>query len=276
MHSVTLPNGEKVPALGLGTWMMAERGRRDSDIRALKLGIELGMTLIDTAEMYGDGRVETMIGEAIHGIRDGLFLVSKVYPYNASRKGVAEACERSLKRLGTDRLDLYLLHWRGNVPLEETLSGFESLRAAGKIRHWGVSNFDTSDMKDLFALPKGSACAANQILYNLSRRGPEYDLLPRLDEHRVPVMAYSPVEQGRLTVKDALHRVAKAHRVTPYQIAIAWLLRNPNVIVIPKAGSEAHVRENRATTDIRLTEDDLAQLDTAFKPPTRHRPLESI
>jgi len=276
MHCVTLPSGEQVPALGLGTWMMAERGRRESDMRALKLGIELGMTLIDTAEMYGEGRVETMVGEVIRGVRDSLFLVSKVYPYNASRKGVAQACERSLKRLGTDRLDLYLLHWRGNVPLEETVAGFEALRAAGKIRHWGVSNFDTSDMKDLFAVPKGSACATNQILYNLSRRGPEYDLLPWLDGHRVPVMAYSPVEQGRLAVKEALHQVAKVHGVTPYQIAIAWLLRNPDVIVIPKAGSEPHVRENRATTDIRLTEDDCAKLDAAFRPPIRRIPLESL
>jgi len=276
MHCVTLPSGEQVPALGLGTWMMAERGRRESDMRTLKLGIELGMTLIDTAEMYGEGRVETMVGEVIRGVRDSLFLVSKVYPYNASRKGVAQACERSLKRLGTDRLDLYLLHWRGNVPLEETVAGFEALRAAGKIRHWGVSNFDTSDMKDLFAVPKGSACATNQILYNLSRRGPEYDLLPWLDGHRVPVMAYSPVEQGRLAVKEALHQVAKVHGVTPYQIAIAWLLRNPDVIVIPKAGSEPHVRENRATTDIRLTEDDCAKLDAAFRPPIRRIPLESL
>ncbi|MEY4879278.1 MAG: hypothetical protein RJB62_747, partial [Pseudomonadota bacterium] len=204
LKTITLPSGEQVPTLGQGTWMMAARGKRESDIKALRLGIDLGMTLIDTAEMYGEGNVETLVGEAIADIRDEIFLISKVYPYNASRRGIIQACERSLKRLGTDRLDLYLLHWRGNVPLEETILGFEALRAAGKIRHWGVSNFDTDDMQELTGLAHGNACATNQILYNLSRRGCEFELAPWLRDHKIPLMAYSPVEQGRLLVKGAL------------------------------------------------------------------------
>jgi diketogulonate reductase-like aldo/keto reductase len=276
LKTITLPSGEQVPTLGQGTWMMAARGKRESDIKALRLGIDLGMTLIDTAEMYGEGNVETLVGEAIADIRDEIFLISKVYPYNASRRGIIQACERSLERLGTDRLDLYLLHWRGNVPLEETILGFEALRAAGKIRHWGVSNFDTDDMQELTGLAHGNACATNQILYNLSRRGCEFELAPWLRDHKIPLMAYSPVEQGRLLVKGALAEVARDHGVTPYQAAIAWLLQKPNVIVIPKSGSDAHVRDNRAAADIVLAPDDLAKLDAAFPPPAKRKPLESL
>jgi diketogulonate reductase-like aldo/keto reductase len=275
ISSISLPSGEKVPALGQGTWMM-ERDHKDGAIRALKLGISLGMTLIDTAEMYGDGRVETIVGEAITGMRDDIFVVSKVYPHNASRKGVAAACERSLKRLKTDRLDLYLVHWRGNIALKETVAGFEDLVRDGKIRHWGVSNFDVDDMEELFAVPDGSKCAANQILYNLSRRACEYALNPWLAERGVPVMAYSPFEQGRMKSTGALAELARAHGVQPYQIALAWLMNKPNVINIPKASREAHVRQNRDATEIRLSAEDLAALDAQFKPPTRPKPLDML
>src|SRR3954471_17790667 len=276
-RQVTLPGGETVPALGQGTWQMAgERARRAEEIAALRLGIELGMTLIDTAEMYGEGRTEELVGEALRDLRQGVFLVSKVYPHNASRNGVVEACERSLRRLGTDRLDLYLLHWRGSIPLADTVAGFEALAKAGKIRRWGVSNFDTDDMEELFALPGGDACAANQILYNLSRRGPEHDLIPWLSEHGVPVMAYSPIEQGRLPRSSALEEIARKHRATPYQIALAWVLHRQDVIAIPKAATVEHVRENRKALNIALDEGDLAAIDRAFPPPKRKKPLEMI
>ncbi|MFL5036528.1 MAG: aldo/keto reductase [Microvirga sp.] len=274
---VRIPGGEEVVALGQGTWRMGEdRGRRPREITALRLGIELGMTLIDTAEMYGEGRTEELVGEALAELRQGVFLVSKVYPHNASRKGVVEACERSLRRLRTDRLDLYLLHWPGSIPLAETVAGFEALARAGKIRHWGVSNFDTGEMEELFAVPGGDVCAANQILYNLSRRGPEHDLMPWLAARGVPAMAYSPIEQGRLPRSGALEEIAKKHRATPYQIALAWVLRRPGVIAIPKAATAEHVRENRRTLDIALDEDDLAAIDRAFPPPKRKKPLEMI
>jgi diketogulonate reductase-like aldo/keto reductase len=272
---IVLPAGEAVPALGQGTWMM-ERDRKEDAIAALRLGLDLGMTLIDTAEMYGEGRVETIVGEAIAKLRDGVFLVSKVYPHNASRKGVIAACERSLKRLNTDRLDLYLLHWRGNVPLKDTVAGFEELKSAGKIRHWGVSNFDLSDMQELFAVPHGNACAANQILYNLSRRSCEFSLTPWLLKQRIPVMAYSPFEQGRMKPTGALASVAKAHGVAPYQIALAWLRGKANVINIPKASQLEHVRQNRAAADITLSADDLAALDAQFPPPKREKPLDML
>jgi len=281
MQTVLLPSGEKVPALGQGTWMMAERrDRREAELAALKLGIELGLTLIDTAEMYADGKAELLTGEAIKsmgaGARDAVFLVSKVLPQNASRAGTIAACEKSLKRLGTDRLDLYLLHWRGKYPLAETLAGFEALLRAGKIRHWGVSNFDAADMEELFALSGGRVCATNQILYNIKRRAPEFDLIPWLAQHRIPVMAYSPLEQTRLPVKNALARVAAKHKATPFQVALAWLLRQQNIIVIPKASSEAHVRENRAALDLKLDADDLTAIDAEFKPPSRKKPLETL
>jgi len=224
MRKIALPQGDTVPVLGQGTWMMGEKPeRRREEIAALQLGVSLGMTLVDTAEMYGEGATECLVGEALDGLRDEVFLVSKVYPHNASRRGVIAACERSLERLRTDRLDLYLLHWRGDVPLEDTIAGFEALREAGKIRHWGVSNFDTDDMEDLFELPGGDQCASDQVLYNLSRRGPEYDLVPWLAARGLPMMAYSPIEQGRLPAKGALDDIAAARHVAPLQIALAWV-----------------------------------------------------
>ena len=277
MRTVTLPSGEAVPALGQGTWYMGE-GRRPAaeEAAALRLGLDLGMTLIDTAEMYASGGAELVVAEAIHGRRDEVFLVSKVLPSNASRKGTVAACEASLRRLGTDRLDLYLLHWRGGVPLAETVAGMEALVQAGKIRHWGVSNLDTDDMEELAALPGGEACATNQVLYNLTRRGIEWDLLPWCRERAMPIMAYSPIEQGRLLRKNALKEVAARHGATPAQVALAWVMRDPVVIAIPKAGDESHVRENRMALDIRLTAQDLADLDRAFPPPTRKQPLELL
>lgn len=275
--NVTLPDGETVPALGQGTWQMAETaGRRKQEIEALRLGVELGMTLIDTAEMYGEGAAEELVAEALSEQRGRLFLVSKVYPHNASRKGVAQACERSLKRLKTDRLDLYLLHWRGSVPLEETIAGFEELRRSGKIRHWGVSNFDVDDMEELFRIPGGENCAANQVLYNVTRRGPEFDLLPWMAGHRMPLMAYSPVEQGRLPRGGVLQSIGRIHGATPFQIALAWLLQRPSVIAIPKAASPDHVRDNHRALEIRLSPEDLAAIDEEFSPPKRKRPLEMI
>jgi diketogulonate reductase-like aldo/keto reductase len=276
MKTVALPDGETVPALGQGTWMMGERhDRRDAEIAALRAGVALGMTLIDTAEMYGDGASETLIGEALGDERDQLFLVSKAYPQNASRKRLGAACEASLKRLKTDRLDLYLLHWRGSVPLGETVEAMEALKAAGKIRHWGVSNLDTADMEELVAAG-GQACATDQILYNLTRRGPEHDLLPWLRQRGMPGMAYSPVEQGRLLADPTLARIAGTIGATPAQVALAWVLRRADVIVIPKAGTVAHVEENHAAADLTLSADHLAALDAAFPPPTRRRPLEML
>ncbi len=275
--NVSLPTGETVPALGQGTWQMAEKaGRRSQEIEALRLGVELGMTLIDTAEMYGEGASEELIAEALAGERERLFLVSKVYPHNASRKGVVQACERSLQRLRTDRLDLYLLHWRGGVPLEETVAGFEELRRSGKIRHWGVSNFDTDDMEELLDVPGGENCATNQVLYNVTRRGPEFDLIPWMTERRMPLMAYSPIEQGRLPRSGILHEIARSHGASPFQIALAWLLRKPGVIAIPKASSPDHVKENHKALGIRLSAEELQAIDGEFPPPKRKRPLEMI
>jgi diketogulonate reductase-like aldo/keto reductase len=274
---VTLPSGETVPALGQGTWQMAETAsRRNQEIEALRLGVELGMTLVDTAEMYGEGASEELVAEAIVGERDRLFLVSKVYPHNASRQGVVQACERSLRRLKTDRLDLYLLHWRGSVPLEETVAGFEELRRSGKIRHWGVSNFDTDDMDELLRVPAGENCAANQVLYNVTRRGPEFDLIPWMTEHRMPLMAYSPIEQGRLPRGGVLQRIGQKYGASPFQIALAWLLQKPDVIAIPKASSPDHVRDNHRALEIRLSPEDLDAIDAEFPTPRRKRPLEMI
>jgi diketogulonate reductase-like aldo/keto reductase len=274
---VKMPGGEEVVALGQGTWKIAEdRARRAEEIAALRLGIELGLTLIDTAEMYGEGKAEELVGEAIAGRREEVFLVSKVYPYNASRAGVAQACERSLRRLKTDRLDLCLLHWPGSIPIAETVEGFAALRRAGKIRHWGVSNFDADEMEELFEVPGGSACAANQILYNLSRRGPEYDLMPWMEERGVATMAYSPIEQGRLRRSGALDEIARKHGATAYQIALAWAMRRPGVIAIPKAARAEHVRENRKAADIVLDTGDLAAIDAGYPPPRRKKPLEMI
>jgi diketogulonate reductase-like aldo/keto reductase len=275
--TATLPNGESVPALGQGTWQMAENAsRRAQEIEALRLGVELGMTLIDTAEMYGEGAAEELVAEALAGERERLFLVSKVYPHNASRQGVIQACERSLRRLKTDRLDLYLLHWRGSIPLEETIAGFEELRRSGRIRHWGVSNFDVDDMEELLLVPEGGHCATNQVLYNVTRRGPEFDLIPWLESRGMPLMAYSPIEQGRLPHGGALHSIAQRHQASPFQIALAWLLNRPGVISIPKASSVQHVRDNHRALEIRLTPEDLALIDSEFPRPRRKRPLEMI
>jgi diketogulonate reductase-like aldo/keto reductase len=274
---IKLPSGETVPLLGQGTWGMAEDPRRRQDeIAALRLGLDLGLTLIDTAEMYASGGAEELVAEAIAGRREEVFLVSKVLPNHATRRGTIAACERSLQRLKTDRIDLYLLHWREDLPLDETLEAFAELIRAGKIRYWGVSNFDVSDMEDLVALPGGSAVATNQVLYNLTRRGIEYDLLPWCRARDLPLMAYSPIEQGRMLTHPVLQNVAARHGATPAQVGLAWLLRQENLIVIPKAGRPAHVRENRAALDLRLTEQDLAELDRAFPAPTEKRPLEML
>lgn len=265
---VTLRNGERVPALGQGTWHMGEDRRRVAEeAAAVRLGIDLGLTLIDTAEMYGSGGAEEVVARAAKGMRDQLFIVSKVYPHNASRAGVVAACERSLKRLATDRIDLYLLHWRGSIPLAETLEGFQLLERDGKIRHHGVSNFDRADMTEWVALQGGDTVAADQVLYNLSRRGPEWDLVPWCREQRVAIMAYTPLGQGSMLGNRGLGEIARRRGATPAQIALAWLLRQEGTIVIPKASRPDHVRENRGALDIALTEEDLAALDRAFPPP---------
>jgi diketogulonate reductase-like aldo/keto reductase len=248
----------------------------EEEVAALRLGLDLGMTLIDTAELYGEGGAEAVVAEAVKGRRDECFIVSKVKPENSTRGGTIAACERSLKRLKTDRIDLYLLHWRGRPKLEDTLAGFEALLDKSAIRYFGVSNFDIEDMEELFALPGGSACASNQVVYNLRRRGIEYGLLPWSREHSIPIMAYSPIEQGRLGRDRTLAAIAARHNATPQQIALAFVLRQGDMMVIPKSSSAAHVGENRAALDIGLTEADLAELDRAFPPPTRQSPLELL
>ncbi len=273
--TLTLPSGIPVPVLGQGTWKMGERrDRRDREVAALRLGIELGMTLIDTAEMYADGGAEEVVREAMAGRRDEVFLVSKVLPSNASRAATLRACEASLKRLGTDRIDLYLLHWRGGVPLGETVEAFETLKAQGKIGAWGVSNFDVDDMEELAV--RTDACAANQVLYHLGSRGIEFDLLPWQRQRSIPLMAYCPIGEGDLAADPRLKPVADRHGATPAQVALAWTLRDGGVIAIPKASQEKHVRDNRAAADLRLTDEDLAELDAAFPPPRRKVPLAMV
>jgi diketogulonate reductase-like aldo/keto reductase len=275
MKTIRFPDGTTVPALGQGTWTMAEApARRSDEIAALREGVSLGLTLIDTAEMYADGESERLVGEAIAGVRNEVFLVSKAYPQNASRDRLPQACEASLERLGTDRLDLYLLHWRGNVPLAETVEAMERLVAAGKILRWGVSNLDTDDMEELVA--SGEGCQTDQILYNLTRRGPEYGLIPWLAHHRVPVMAYSPVEQGRLIAHRGLTQMAAERDATPAQLALAWLLARDGILPIPKAGSIAHVRDNRAALDLALSEAELRRLDDLFPTPRGPEPLAML
>jgi len=269
MKMVRLPAGEEIPAFGIGTWRLGEkRSLREREIAAIKLGVDLGVRLIDTAEMYGEGVAESLVAEAIAGRRDDIFLVSKVYPHNASRRGAVAACERSLQRLRTDRIDLYLLHWRGSAPLEETVAAFEILRSAGKIRHWGVSNLDLADMKELMSVPNGTQVATNQVLYNLQRRGIEWDLLPWLREHRVPIMAYSPIEQGRLLRESRLAGLAARSGMTPAQLALAWLLAKDDVVVIPKSSDPQRLKENCAALDVRLNAEQLAELDAIFPPPS--------
>jgi diketogulonate reductase-like aldo/keto reductase len=277
MPTVVLPGGEAVTALGQGTWYMGESAAaRQQEIAALRLGLELGLTLIDTAEMYANGGAEEVVGEAFAGKRDDVFIVSKVLPSNATRRGTIAACERSLKRLRTDRIDLYLLHWRGGPALADTLEAFAELMKAGKIRHWGVSNFDAGDMEELLGSARGSAVATNQVLYNLTRRGIEYDLMPACRARKIPIMAYSPIEQGRMLRNVTLKQVAEGHGATPAQVALAWLLRQEGVIAIPKTSNAAHMRENRAAAGLKLTQADLAALDKAFPPPKGPRPLEML
>lgn len=255
--------------------MAENRQLRAQEISSLRRGLDLGLTLIDTAEMYGEGEAEILVGEAIEGQRDEVFLVSKVYPHNASHAGIVAACERSLRRLGTDWLDLYLLHWRGDVPLEQTVRGFEALKAAGKIRMWGVSNFDVADMEDL-AEAGGQACATNQVLYNVARRGPEFDLFPEMQALGLPVMAYSPLEQAALPKAGALESIAHKNGVSVLQVALAWVLHRPDVIAIPKTSHVAHLEANVRALEIQLDADDLAVIDSVFPPPRRKRPLEMI
>jgi diketogulonate reductase-like aldo/keto reductase len=275
--TVTFPDGSAVPALGQGTWMMGETtdmARREID--SLRAGIRLGMTLIDTAEMYAEGGAERVVGEAIRDCRNDVFLVSKVYPWNASAMGTLAACERSLKRMGVEKIDLYLLHWRREHPLAETVRAFETLKADGRIGAWGVSNFDTSDMAELLEVDGGENCATNQIMYNLACRGPEFDLLPWCAHHQIPVMAYSPVDQGRLVTHPALIHLAKTYQATPAQVALAFLMRRPGVIAIPKTTSPARAEENRAAAGLVITDADWAELDRRFPPPTRKVPLAMV
>jgi len=295
VRTAALPDGERVPALGQGTWRMGENKNAHADeVAALRLGIDLGMTLIDTAEMYGEGGAEKVVADAIAGQRDRVFVVTKVYPHNASRTKLPKACERSLKRLRIDAVDLSLLHWRGDVPLAETVEAFEQLRSVGKIRRWGVSNFDLADMEELLDIEDGSACAANQVLYNLENRGIEFDLLPLLQtpnlksasgrirrgKHQaspIPIMAYSPVGHGRgLLNNPTLKQIAKRHDTTAAQVALAWVLRQPDVIAIPKASDQGHVRQNAQSLEIELTKGDLAEIDRAFPPPKSKEPLPML
>jgi len=277
IRTTELPSGEEVPILGQGTWHLAEgRHPRQNEIKALRLGLDLGMSLIDTAEMYADGEAEKLVAEAIAGRREDVFLVTKVLPHHATRQGTIQACERSLRRLQTDRIDLYLLHWRGEIPLAETVEGFQELIEAESIRYWGVSNFDVSDMAELFELERGSDVATDQVLYNLTRRGIEFDLVPWCRERKIPIMAYSPIEQGRLLSHPVVRHIAERKQSTPAQVTLAWVLRQNGVIAIPQAGTPEHVRENRGAADIQLTEHDFAMLDRAFPPPTSRQPLEML
>jgi diketogulonate reductase-like aldo/keto reductase len=272
-----LPSGTSIPYLGQGTWHMAEdRARRGTEIAALRLGLDVGMTLIDTAEMYADGAAEELVAAAIAGRRDEVFLVSKVVPMHAGRRGTIAACLASLRRLNTDRLDLYLLHWRGNAPLWQTVEAFVELHDRGLIRHWGVSNFDVVDLADLWHIPRGGDAQTDQVLYNLARRSPEFSLLPWLREQNMPMMAYSPVEQGALLTHPAVRGVAERHDVAPAQVALAWVLRQPDVCAIPKSSSPAHVRQNAAALAVTLSHNDLVELDLAFPPPVAARPLERL
>lgn len=279
IRTIALPGGETIPALGIGTWNLGDtRQQRADEITALQVAVDLGMTVVDTAEMYGNGASEELVADALADRRSEIFLVSKVLPQNATRSGTIASCEASLRRLKTDRLDMYLLHWRGSVPLDDTLEAFNSLERDGKIRHWGVSNFDVDDMEDAVGVTRGagSRVAANQVLYNLMRRGIEYDLLPWCSGRGIPVMAYSPLEQGRLLRHRALQTIATRLHATPAQVALAWTLREPGVLAIPKAGRVDRVRENHGALDVELSPGDLAQLDAAFPPPTRKKALEMI
>jgi diketogulonate reductase-like aldo/keto reductase len=281
MHTVTLPDGESRPALGLGTWRIGEAaGRRRTEVAAVRSALDMGYRVIDTAEMYGEGGSEQVIGQALAETlrtgslrRDEIFVVSKVYPHNASHDGVRAACERSRQRLGLDTIDLYLLHWRGSHPLDETVAGFEALRDLGWIRHWGVSNFDRDDMEELAALPGGERCAADQVYFSLGERGAGFDLLPWLQHRSMPLMAYCPIDQGRLAGDATLKAIGDRHGASAAQVALAWVLAQPGVMAIPKAVRETHLRENVGATELQLTRDDLAEIDARFAPPRRRTPL---
>lgn len=275
--TVTLPGGAEIPTLGFGTWMMGEtKSEAEAEVDAVRLALDLGMTVIDTAEMYGDGAAERIVGEALKVRREDAFLVSKVLPWNASYDGTIKACHASLDRLGTDHLDLYLLHWRGEHPLEDTVAAMEELKIAGRIRAWGVSNFDIDDMEELFSVADGGHCAVNQVLYNISRRGIEFDLLPWCQEHHIPVMAYSPIEQGRILQHPELIHIAKAYQATPAQVALAFLLDREGVIPIPKTSNLRRLQENREAVDLDISDEDWARLDAAFPPPSRKVPLAML
>jgi aldehyde reductase len=276
-RTVTLPSGDPMPVFGLGTWRMGESRKQKADeVAIIREAVDLGVKLIDTAEMYGEGGAEEAIAEAVAGRRDGLFLVSKVYPHNASRKGVIAACERSLKRLRTGQLDLYLLHWPGQYPIAETLEAFMTLKEAGKIRNYGVSNFDEDDLKEAWAAPGGREIASNQLLYNLSRRGIEWDVLPWLRERGIPTMAYSPLEQARLLNDRRLIAFGQKHGMTPAQAALRWLLAQKDMIVIPKTTRPQRLRENIAALDKALSDEQIAELDSLFPAPSGKRPLEML
>ena len=277
MKRITLPSGETVAALGQGTWRFAEDPKlRQDEIASLRRGIDRGLNLIDTAEMYGEGRAETLVGEAIQGRRDEVFIVSKVYPHNASHRAMQTACNNSLQRMRIETIDLYLLHWAGSVPIEETVEAFEALQRQGKIRHWGVSNLDLEQMQELDAVAGGAALQTNQVLYHLDERGIEWDLLPWLREHRVPIMAYSPTDQGRLLKSRALVAFAQERGMTPAQVALAWLLAQDDVMAIPKTSNVARLEENAAALEHPLSRADLDELDRMFPPPKRARPLAMI
>ncbi|MFD2700440.1 aldo/keto reductase [Paenibacillus shunpengii] len=281
-NTIKLADGTVLPAIGQGTWRMGDDPSvRNEEIAALRLGVELGMHVIDTAEMYGEGLSESLVGEAIHGIREEVFLVSKVYPHNAGRNRIITRCEQSLRRLKTDHLDLYLLHWRGDVPLAETVEGMEKLVQDGKIARWGVSNLDTEDMEELVSVSKGSNCAVNQVLYHLGSRGIEVDLMPWQAEHQIPIMAYSPLAQGgtlrrEIIGNETVMSVAEKHNITPLQLMLAWSIRNGQVLAIPKSSKEEHVKQNAAVYEVELTEEDINELDIAFPKPDHKVPLEMI
>lgn len=277
MREILLPSGEAVPVLGIGTWGMGERsGSAARETAAIQMALDHGMSVVDTAEMYGDGAAEELVGRTLATRRDEAFLVTKVLPHYATLHGTAAACEGSLRRLGLDSIDLYLLHWQGAVPVAETLEAFENLQRAGKIRHWGVSNLDVTDLEDLMRLPGGQKFTSDQVVYNLTRQGIEFDLLPWCSERGIPVMAYSPPEQGGVLDDPVVARIATEHGASPAQIALAWVLRQPHVLAIPKASSRQHVQECLDALDVRLTPGDLADLDRAHPPPTRKRVLEVI
>lgn len=276
MRQLALPDGTLIPAIGQGTWRMGERGDRKAEASALRAGLDLGLTLIDTAEMYGSGGAEEVVGEAIAGRRKDVYLVTKVLPQNAGRSGTMKACEASLKRLKTDRIDLYLLHWRGSHPLAETLAAFQDLQKQGKIGSFGVSNFDPNDMKEWLALPGGNATQTNQVLYNVTARGIEFDLLPFQAARKIPIMSYCPLAQGDLVAVNALQPIAKRHNATLAQVLLAWVIRHPHVFAVPKSRNVARLKENAAAADLTLTPQDLAEIDDAFPPPKKARPLEMV